>query len=302
VTANATFAVALACCSALAYATSAALQRRETARTADGPEHKGSGLPFFGALLRRPWWWGGVAAMVVGAMIHVVALGFGPITLVQPIGVTSLILALPLDAWLERRRIHRAEWVGAIVLVVGLAGLFVLAEHQPSTVPPDAGLVLGTIVAVLVVAALVTLASGRAPAMPRAVIRAAVSGLCAGSTSGLVRLTFRLVQDGRSPWLIAAVLAAVVVLPVASILLLQTAYRDGGLDAGLSTQITLDQVAAMMIGIVVLGERFALGASGAVLAGVSAVVAVAGLVTLIRSGPAPGPHEPAPTATSAPHR
>lgn len=301
-TAQATIAVVLACCSALAYATSAALQRRETARTADGPAHTGSGLPFFGALLRRPWWWGGVTAMVVGAAIHVVALGFGPITLVQPIGVTSLILALPLDAWLEHRRIHRAEWVGAVVLVVGLAGLFLLAEHQPSTVPPDAVLVIATIVAVLVVAALAVVVSGRAPAMPRAVIRAAVSGLCAGATSGLVRVTFRLIQDGRSAWLIAAVLAAVVVLPIASILLLQTAYRDGGLDAGLSTQITLDQVAAMAIGIVVLGERFSLGVSGAVLAAISAVIAVTGLVTLIRSGPAPGPHEPAVTAGSAPPR
>jgi len=146
------------------------------------------------------------------------------------------------------------------------------------------------------VAAVVTAASGRAPAMPRAVTRAAVSGLCAGATSGLVRLTFRLVQDGRSVWLIAVVLAAVVVLPVASILLLQTAYRDGGLDAGLSTQITLDQVAAVGIGIIVLGERFAMGASGATLAAVSAVVAVVGLVTLIRAAPVPTPPEPAPTA------
>ena len=284
-TPHSTFAVALACCSALAYALSAALQRRETARTADGAGRAGSGLLFFGSLLRRPWWWGGVAAMVLGALIHVVALAFGSITLVQPIGVTALILALPLDAWLERRRIHRREWFGAVVLVVGLAGLFGLAAHHPTPTRPDAGLVLATLVVVLVAAGVVTAASGRAPAVPRAVIRAAVSGLCAGATSGLVRLTFRLVQDGRSVWLIAAVLGAVVVLPVASILLLQTAYRDGGLDAGLSTQITTDQVAAMTIGIVVLGERFAMGASGAALATVSAVVAVVGLVTLIRSGP-----------------
>jgi drug/metabolite transporter (DMT)-like permease len=299
VTPSSTLAVALACCSALAYATSAALQRRETGRTADGADdtHRtGTGLPFFGALLRRPWWWGGVAAMVIGAMIHVVALGFGSITLVQPIGVTALILALPLDARLERRRIHRAEWVGAVVLVIGLAGLFSLAEHQPTLHQPATEVVLATVAGVLLVAAVVTLLSGRAPPVPRAVVRAAVSGLCAGATSGLVRVTFRLVQDGRSPWLIAAVGVGVVVLPVASILLLQTAYRDGGLDAGLSTQITLDQVAAMLIGIVVLGERFALGVSGAVLACVSAVVAVTGLVTLIRSGPTPSRPEPAPTA------
>lgn len=298
-TSNSTIAVALACASALAYALSAALQRRETGRSAGGADH--SGVPFFNSLLRRPWWWGGVAAMVVGALIHVVALGFGSITLVQPIGVSALILALPLDAWLERRRIHRGEWVGAIVLVAGLAGLFGLAEHQPSAHRPEADLLLGGIAVVLVLAAAVTAVSGRAPAVPRAVIRAAVSGLCAGATSGLVRVTFRLVQDGRSPWLVAAVLGAVVVLPVASILLLQTAYRDGGLDAGLSTQITVDQVAAMAIGIVVLGERFAMGASGATLATISAVVAVAGLVTLIRSGPTPERREAAAT-TPAPGR
>jgi drug/metabolite transporter (DMT)-like permease len=295
VTPSSSIAVALACCSAFAYALSAALQRRETGRSAGGPDH--SGVPFFSSLLRRPWWWGGVTAMVVGALIHVVALSFGSITLVQPIGVSALILALPLDAWLERRRIHRGEWVGAVVLVVGLAGLFGLAEHEPSLARPDTGIVLGAIGAVMVTAALVTLASGRAPALPRAVMRAAVSGLCAGATSGLVRTTFRLVQDGRSPWLIAAVLGAVVVLPVASILLLQTAYRDGGLDTGLSTQITLDQAAAVAIGIVVLGERFAMGPQGATLAALSGVVAVVGLVTLIRSGPTPSLAEPVPVPT-----
>ena len=302
VTANASIAVALACCSALAYALSAALQRRETARTVDVSTRTGIGVPFFGALLRRPWWWGGVTAMVLGALIHVVALGFGSITLVQPIGVTSLILALPLDAWLERRRIHRREWIGAVVLVIGLAGLFGLAEHQPSDTRPDAGIVLTTLLVVPLLALLVAGASGRAPVVPRSVMRAAVSGLCAGATSGLVRLTFRLVQDGRSPWLIGAVLTAVVVLPVASVLLLQTAYRDGGLDAGLSTQITADQVTAMAIGIVVLGERFALGLSGGILAVLSAVVAVAGLVTLIRSGPTPEQRAPAATEAPAPLR
>ena len=65
-TTHATIAVGLACCSALAYALSAALQRRETGRPAAGHDRPGTGLPFFGALLRRPWWWGGVAAMVVG--------------------------------------------------------------------------------------------------------------------------------------------------------------------------------------------------------------------------------------------
>jgi hypothetical protein len=80
---------------------------------------------------------------------------------------------------------------------------------------------------------------------------------------------------------------AVVVLPVVGVLLLQTAYRDGGLDAALATQTTIDPVVAGVIGIVVLDERFGGGATGAGFAVLCAVVTVVGLVALIRAGPTP---------------
>ncbi|MEJ2885929.1 DMT family transporter [Actinomycetospora aeridis] len=301
-TSQPTVAVALALCSVVAYAFSAALQRRETARAAE-PDDAAGGWGFFRALLRRRWWWGGVACMVAGAIIHVGALGFGSITLVQPIGVTTLILALPLDSWLEKRRIRTGEWVGAIVLVAGLVGLLTLAAHGPPSRTPAAPVVLGAVGVVMAVAVVLAAAGARGRPIVRAVIRAAASGLCAGATSGLVRLIIRLIADGRSPALIAVVVVAALILPVASILLVQTAFRDGGLDAGLSTQITADQIAAAAIGIVVLGERYTLGAAGAVLATVCAVVALAGLVTLIRAGPTPEERRPEPaTAAPAPPR
>ncbi|MHC1558649.1 DMT family transporter [Actinomycetospora sp. C-140] len=302
-TGHPTIAVALALCSVVAYAFSAALQRRETARAAEPVESAG-GWGFFRALLRRRWWWGGVACMVAGAVIHVGALGFGSITLVQPIGVTTLILALPLDSWLEKRRIHAGEWVGAVVLVAGLVGLLTLAAHGPPSRTPPAPVVLGAIAVIAVTAVVLSAAGARGRPIVRAVVRAAASGLCAGATSGLVRLIIRLIADGRSPALIATVVVAALVLPVASILLVQTAFRDGGLDAGLATQITADQAAAAAIGIVVLGERYTLGAAGAALASVSAVVALVGLVTLIRAGPTPEQRAAlaSPTAAPAPGR
>ena len=38
-------------------------------------------------------------------MLHVLALSFGPITLVQPLGVTGLLFAMPIVAVLRRQRI-----------------------------------------------------------------------------------------------------------------------------------------------------------------------------------------------------
>ena len=91
------------------------------------------------------------------------------------------------------------------------------------------------------------------------------------------------------PTVLAA--ATAVVLPVAGVLLLQTAYRDGGLDAGLATQTAIDPSVAAAIGIVLLGERFSGGAPGAALALLSAGVVVVALVALIRASPTPSPAE-----------
>src|SRR3978361_2268772 len=100
-------AVLLALGSAFLYALAAALQRLAASRAA----HEGTrpragardGRACCGALARRPLWGTGIASMACGAGVHVVALGLGSVTLVQPVGVLALVLALPLDARLEPR-------------------------------------------------------------------------------------------------------------------------------------------------------------------------------------------------------
>ena len=286
-------AVLLAVCSAFLYALGAALQRLAAGSVPDeSPRH------FFLDLARQPRWWAGVASMAAGAGIHVVALGLGSVTLVQPVGVLALVLALPLDARFERRVVTRAEWTAAGVLVAGLGGLLVLAPHRggPRPSAPD-GLVV-TAGAALVVVLLAAAAGSRLPRRARAVARAAGAGICAGATSGLVRPVLH--GLGRGPLDVGVVTAgaAVLVLPVLGLLLLQTAYRDGGLDAGLATQTTIDPVVAGTIGIVVLDERFGGGPLGATLAGLCAAVTVLGLVWLIRAGPDVTTRSGAPVPTS----
>ena len=119
--------------------------------------------------------------------------------------------------------------------------------------------------------------------------RAAGAGLCAGVTSGLVRPVLHGLHRGPLEAGVVVAGITVLVLPIIGVLLLQTAYRDGGLDAGLATQTTVDPVVAGVIGIVVLDERFGGGVVGSGLAVLCAVVTVLGLVALIRAGPTP-PH------------
>lgn len=91
-------AVALALLSACCYATSAVLQEREAARL------PGGGVVVVLRLVRRPWWWFAVVASVAAAGLHIAALALGPLSLVQPLGVLTLVLALPLGpAWVGGR-------------------------------------------------------------------------------------------------------------------------------------------------------------------------------------------------------
>ena len=285
-------AILLALGSAFLYALAAALQRLATSRAAHEGTHPRDGREFFGALARMPLWWSGIASMACGAGVHVVALGLGSVTLVQPVGVLALVLALPLDARLERRTIRRAEWASAALLVAGLAGLLVLAPHHGEPRQAGSGGLVGTAVAAAAVLALVVLVGNRLGWRGRAVSRAAGAGLCAGVTSGLVRPVLHGLHRGPLDAGIVVAGITVLVLPIIGLLLLQTAYRDGGLDAGLATQTTVDPVVAGVIGIVVLDERFGGGVVGSGLAVLCAVVTVLGLVALIRAGPTPA--HPAP--------
>jgi hypothetical protein len=240
VAAHPVLAIGLALCSAFLYALAAALQRLAAGRTGDGR--------FFRALVRQPVWWGGVGSMAAGAAVHVVALGLGSVTLVQPLGVLALVLALPLDARLERRVVTRSEWAAAAVLVAGLGGLLALAPHRPEPGAALPGGLVVTVVAAALVLAVLVAVSARLRTASRAVCRAAGAGLCAGTTSGLVRPVLHGLHRGPVDAGLLTAGVAVLVLPILGLLLLQTAYRDGGLDAGLATQTTIDPVVAGTIG------------------------------------------------------
>src|SRR3954470_21767905 len=117
-------AVAVALLSAGCYAVSAVLQERQASRT------RGAGAATLArSLVAQPLWWLAVAATLAGAALHVVALALGPLTVVQPVAVTTLVLALPLGAALVGRRVRRDEWGAAAAVVVGLVPV-VLAVHR----------------------------------------------------------------------------------------------------------------------------------------------------------------------------
>jgi len=280
-------AVVLCIVSAAGYAGAAVLQERLAQRP-------------LGVLVRTPLWWVAIALNGVGAGLHVVALRFGPLSLVQPFGVLTLVLAVPLAAVLARRAVTRLEGRGIGLAVAGLVGILLLAGTTSSIAVLTSTQLVGLL---LVTAALLT-ALGGWSAVPGAsgLWAAAAAGVSFGVSSALTQtVAVHLTDDGLGALIdptVAVAALAIVVLSTAGTLFTQRSYRDG-LGAPLAVSTLANPVAAATIGLVLLGEQITGGALGAVVALASAGIAAAGVTLLTRAQVRKATPAPAPAARPA---
>lgn len=270
------FAVLLSLASAAGYALAAVLQSR-LAAVPGGAR----------ALTARPLWWWAVGLNGAGALTHVAALHYGPLTLVQPLGALTLVAALPVGAYHERRRVTRAEWRGALWTLGGLVGL--VSVVGPAA-PGDA-LSLPEALAVVAVTAAGIAALVRRGG--RGLGLATASGISSGVASALTQtVTASLARElpgGPMTWWQTALLAALVsVFAMGGLLLSQAAFR-GGLAAPLAVVNLANPAAAAVIGVALLGETFRAGPAGWLVAAAAGAAAARGVVLLTAGHPAPVP-------------
>ncbi|MFD5683366.1 DMT family transporter [Streptomyces bacillaris] len=263
--------VLLSLVSAVAYAAGAIIQERVAARGDNSPH----------ALVRNGVWWVAVVLNGVGAILHVVALAYGPLSLVQPLGALTIVFALPMAALFVGRRAGARAWRGALMATAGLVGLLALTgSTEPHTLRGPEQLALAT-VTFGAVGALLLLAR----ALSRPVLRSAVLATAAGGAFGMasvftktvaVEWTSGAVRSGLPTLLVIAALAA------AGLLLSQAAYRGAGLAAPLATVTVVNPVVAAAIGLTLFGEHFRHGTAGTVLALACGALAAGGLVLLTK--------------------
>ncbi|MEU1134223.1 DMT family transporter [Streptomyces sp. NPDC005900] len=275
-------AVVLSLVSAGAYAAAAVAQERLASRVAEGES---------GALrmLASGVWWPSVGLNAAAALLHVAALKYGPLTLVQPLGALTLVAAVPLGARLAGRRVTRLEWRGTGLTLMGLGALLLTASGPA---PDDTLTVPEALVVSAATMAVIGLLS-RPGARP-GLRHATASGFASGVASALTQTVTVAVTDRSGPLLspqVIVVALLVAAFAAGGLLLSQTAYR-GGLGAPLAVVTLSNPLAASVIGVALLGERLRGGAGGLLLAVAGAAVAAYGVLVLTRSPRLPG-DEPA---------
>ena len=232
------------------------------------------------APLRRPSWWAAVALNGLGGLLHVVALAYGPLSLVQPLGALTIVFALPMAALFVGRRAGATAWRGAIMATVGLAGLLSLvgasdAQSLSAAQRVFAGLVTAAAVVALMIAGR---AAHRHPVV-RSVLLATASGIAFGMSSVFTK-TVAVDWSGGVSGADLPSLAAIGVLATAGLMLSQASYRGAGLAAPLATLTVVNPVVAAAVGITMFGETFRYGTTGTALALSCGVVAAGGLILL----------------------
>ncbi|MEU7295256.1 DMT family transporter [Streptomyces exfoliatus] len=291
-------AVLLSLVSAAGYALAAVAQSRLAAAS---PVQDGRGA--LRGLFARGQWWAAVGLNAAGALAHVAALHYGPLTLVQPLGALTLVAALPLGAYCAGRRVTRAEWRGALWTLGGLVGL--VAVTGPTAPGEALSLRESLIVAAATAALIAVLASGRlygrehgaGPATTggrsaRGLGHATASGIASGVASALTQtLTAALALElpgGTPTWWQTALLAVLISgFATGGLLLSQAAYQ-GGLAAPLAVVNLSNPAAAAVIGVALLGETFRAGAWGWLVAAGASLVAARGVVLLTKGSPPEG--------------
>ena len=266
------WAVALSVLSAASYAGAAVAQERLAEN-----RHRGVGR-----------WAVALVLTVSGVGLHVLALNFGTLAVVQALGTLTLLFALPISALRYRVRISLPAWVDAGLTVAGLALILSLSVEstQPARLTEDAGRYVAFLT-LAVVGVLTTAAAITHSARWRAMLLAGAAGVAFGISSVLSKsLLTAFLEDGARA--VSVFLAGVVVLlSTGGYLLGQLSYKGAGLATPLATVSVANPIVAAIAGIVLFDESFRFGFAGRAVVAVAAVVMTLGVIGLSRRTASP---------------
>ena len=180
-------AIMLALAAAAVYGTATALQHH-----AASGEHRpdGSSRHLLARLWRQPTWLLGLGLSGVAFALHVAALHEGPLTVVQPIVVTTVVFAVLVRAGLDRTPPIPAEILWCVCTWVGLA-LFVAAvgPDRPHPVAEDQTSLPFLAAGAAVAALAAIIASRTASRARRGFLLGVAAGILYGLTAALIKVS-----------------------------------------------------------------------------------------------------------------
>jgi drug/metabolite transporter (DMT)-like permease len=278
--------VALAFAAALMFAVGTVLQER-VASAATTAEAMRAG--FLARLARQPLWLAGIAADAVGFVCQAAALGLGRIVVVQPLLASSVVFALPLGVVLAGHRIGRGAWLAAGIVTAALAAFLAIGDPSGGRDDATAAGWLISAASVATLSAALVLAAARRPPAARGALLGTATGLLFALSAALTKATVERLDDGLLAVVANWHVFALIAVGYASMALSQASLQTGALAAAVATQMVLDPVASLALGMAAFDERLHETTTGVLGSLLAVAVMLGGLVALVAASAEPRP-------------
>jgi hypothetical protein len=246
-------AVLFALLSAMAAACSTSLQHQAAELAPAGVEGMWQLLVH---LARRPLWLLGQVLGVVTVVFHALALHSGPITLVQPLVISGIVLAVPLRAAISRRLPGATEMKAVFLAATGLAIFLVVSAPTAGRAAALGTTSLALVLGCLLVAAVLLPSAQRIPDPTR---RAFCLGTAGGIFFALVAVLLKVSLDvaaahGAGGLLTTWPVYALAVAGLGGVMSNQLAYRSARLSSSMPVLNAVDCLVAVAFGFVLFHE------------------------------------------------
>jgi drug/metabolite transporter (DMT)-like permease len=274
-------AYVLALLAAFGFGLGAVLQQKGTLEAPAGENDP----RFLAQILRRPVWLAGAGCMAVGWVVQAIALGRGPLIVVQSLTALSMVIALPLGIRITSQQVSRRVWMGALAVVAGIilflsAGVPKAGTSQPSaSVWWTAGFC--ALVAVLALAGVGRRHRGAA----RALLFGSAAGIDFGLQASVTKVFVKLVGLGLGTLLSSWTTYVLIVSALAGFALQQSALKTGVLAPALASSNAVTLFASVVFGLTVFGETLAHGGGRLIPALIGLAAALAGIMLLAGAQP-----------------
>lgn len=236
-------------------------------------------------LLLHPRWLSGTGFMGLGIVLQLAALSLAPLIVVQPIGAIALVVASILNARVTKTKPNRSTIVAIAICTLGI-GLFVATASSVAseTELTDDRLreVLGVLLAILAVFGLLFRFFGK---RAKALTYVVGAGVLYGFVATLAKVVIQRIYQNDFELLTLLCLIALIGAVLLGGWFVQNAYSSGPPDLVIAGLTVIDPLVAVSIAIVILGEAQAASAFEMVGFGLSAVIAVIGVVLMSKVHP-----------------
>lgn len=274
---SAVFGVAAALLAAMSFATAGVLQQRAAERTSDAALSAGLVV----SLLRQRVWLCGVVLAIASYGLQMLALALEPLTVVQPLLVTEVLIAVPVSARLSGHRLGGRLFAGLVLVAGGLAGtVWGAAPHGGLAGHGTPGRWLLAASALLFAVGLLARTARGRSGLVRARLYAGAAALLFALAAAMLAVTVDGLAGSGVGVFASPAPYGVAAAELAGMVFLQSAYQAGPLAVAMPLLNWVQPLTAVLLGVTVLGESPLTDPAHLGALGVGGVGALAGILML----------------------